>query len=418
MKDEAAMTRKKNLITISREFLPGIFILLPYIERGFIANILAVYFREGYIKAIVTIMLFLSVVLLLLTAARKKRSAMKYNLCRAEKILAFYLFVRIFFQWPFEAKYFSTMLWIVVPIIYSLILVNYFRVSGYQIEELLRSVFFWFSAYAVFVVFYNVIFLGLYRDSSVRMTASAGGPVIFGYTIAFMYSLLVANKRIFEKRSYLIYTGVLFLCAVSTGSRGALWPMLAIAAFDWLRAKVTIWKVFSVILIFAAVIIIDPIRRLEALFPHLFTTANTYRAFTLANSLLAFQEADWPTKIFGYGIGNVFPYQKWLLDVSENTVQNFENIVDILGRTMLVQPHNTYVYMILESGLCYVALLIYYAVVYFKGLWKKKNAFALALPCVVFLFINFFDSVICVAPGVAASLWTLLLLHHISAQRG
>ena len=414
------MKTNKITITINRELFAGLFILLPYIETGFIATKMAVFFSDGYVKAIVVIMLFISFVLLFCGATRRHFLFVRNKLFRAECLMAVYLLVRVLFQWPLKAQYFSTMLWIVVPMFYSLILANSCFSFHLHVDELLRSVFFWFATYEIFVVIYNIVFLGLYRDSSVRMTASAGGAVIFGYTIAFMYSLLVANGSIFSKKQYYFYTILFFVCAISTGSRGSLWPMLAIAAFDWLKIKFTVRKVILVVFAFIAVIIIDPIEKISVMFPHLFTTANTYREFTIENSFKIFAEADFFTKVFGYGIGYVFPYQKWLISVSENVIKSYENVVPILGRNMLVQPHNTYIYLTLESGLLWVALLINYIVSFFRDIVKNKmvTLTLLALPCLTFLFVNFFDSVLCVAPGVAASLWTLLLLHHNTAYGG
>lgn len=413
-------TNHKFVIKLRRELFIGIIILLPYIERGFIANKLAIYFENGYIKAIVVIMSLLSLLFLILGFTKKHKTILSLKVARAEMIIAFYLVLHTLFQIPYEVIYFSTMLWIVIPIIYSISLTNYMFKSKCDFPELLRSIMFWFSVYSVFVVLYNIFVFGLYRNSSVRMTASAGGPVIFGYTIAFFYSLLIANKRLVSKKEMVIYSIIFFVCGISTGSRGALWPMLAVVAYEWLQSKITIWKIIVVLFCFFIIVIIDPIGQLSKLFPHLFTTVNTYREFTITNSILIFKDMSFINKVFGYGIGNVFPYQKWILGVSENVIQNYENVANIFGYSMLVQPHNTYIYMILESGLSFIGLLIYYVIAFTKGIIVQlnKNRFRSILPCFIFLFVNFFDSVLCVAPGVAASFWTLLLIHYLCLRNG
>ena len=113
-------------------------------------------------------------------------------------------------------------------------------------------------------------------------------------------------------------------------------------------------------------------------------------------------------KLFGAGLNNFFPYQKWAMSVNDIDL----NMITREGVSILVQPHNSFIYSLMESGI--IGLFFLMGIIIYAGWsfvhYKTDNfAFRIAFVGVLFL-VNFFDSVFYVQPGTAGTFWLLLLI--------
>ena len=88
------------------------------------------------------------------------------------------------------------------------------------------------------------------------------------------------------------------------------------------------------------------------------------------------------------------------------------NMVSRDGLSFLVQPHNSFLYALMENGLLGFLLLLgifIYAVWSFLHYKTDNYVFKIVFAGVVFLT-NCFDSIFYVQPGAAGTLWLLLII--------
>ena len=89
------------------------------------------------------------------------------------------------------------------------------------------------------------------------------------------------------------------------------------------------------------------------------------------------------------------------------------------GVAVLVQPHNSFLYELMEGGIIGLILMVSSFICAIKTLIKYKNSnyiFGLAFIGVM-LLVNCFDSVLFVQPGVAGSFWLLLMISINGSQQ-
>ena len=153
-------------------------------------------------------------------------------------------------------------------------------------------------------------------------------------------------------------------------------------------------------------ILLNPISLLEDFFPRIFNSDSENRILTFENTFSCFKNFNMQEKIFGKGIGNFFPYQRWkLLQYAKGWESN---IFTYAGNTMLVEPHNTYIYIFLEQGIIGVLLYFLFLLSILIYIIKSNHRFGKLLFFVIFVFLGVVEGTIFIQPGIAG-IWLFLL---------
>ena len=134
------------------------------------------------------------------------------------------------------------------------------------------------------------------------------------------------------------------------------------------------------------------------------------RISSVINNLKVFSKFSVVEMLFGKGLGEFFPYQLWM---TNREAFSGYNTFYYEGQRLLVQPHNTLVYVLMESGL--IGLTVF-GVLFYRMMKPKSTGtgvqrrieFALFLIAVLMVF--FFESTAFVAPGSASLWWFVVLL--------
>ncbi len=302
------------------------------------------------------------------------------------------------------------------PMILSLMIVKYCRKNDLNFGKILEEMPKWFALYTTLMLVYFMLFRGVLTDSSVRFNPRGGGSVIFGYTIAIVFALTLCVKEHIQPKIFYLILISLTIAALATGSRGAVWPIALMWILDFLFARLTPKKMIIVLFLacaalFLSIIDIGSIIHDFSLtngnmFARLFRTGSGERENTFQNALSIVANMDTINGMFGFGTGGLFPIQRWELQGGDMSNHYFS----ILGKSLLVQPHNTFIYALMENGWVGFFLWMFLILYICRLLIKNKNdnyIYQLIFVGVV-VFVNLFDSIMFIQPGVATVIWLLL----------
>ena len=115
--------------------------------------------------------------------------------------------------------------------------------------------------------------------------------------------------------------------------------------------------------------------------------------------------------ITGHGVGNFFPFQQWTASnagVSSNAYAWFDvNLFSYKGTMILVQPHNTFIYLLMETGA--LGVLLFLRTV-FVGMKDGNGAIHpnILIVVVAFILLALFESTIIIQPGIACMWWLMI----------
>ena len=282
---------------------------------------------------------------------------------------------------------------------------------GITNQEIVKYAVPFFTITQIFFVIINVFVYGFSFDgnSENRILSVGGGPVILGYTVV----LIMACWLIFKKDmkpiwNILVIIGCLIV-AFATGSRGSMWPsiLLIIVYMTYKNGKIA--PIRSIIILILGIFIFLFVD-LSSIFPRLFLFDEGGRISTVTSNFEAFKMYNPFEVIFGKGIGNFYPYQQWNLDSLSNMFFDY-NHFSYKGVSLLVQPHNSFVYAFMEMGI--IGGLLYIITIktslslklFVGGKWKFEYiVFVVFLMLVLFIESTFF-----IATG-AASLWWFIIM--------
>lgn len=408
------------MIKIKRETVFAFVIFMPYIERRALDTYLSIRTDDAYFRAMLFVLLFGIAAILVYTASKPKTGT------GTKKVLFFYvcyflyMFCVAILHLKLEPANISVMLWFFEPMIFAFCFVRMCIKIKLNIPVLFSRMIRYFAVYVLITIVYNVLFYGLFRKSGVRMTTPGGGCVIFAYTTAFVFALTLAYRECFPQKVFMVIALILTIGVVACGSRGGMWPILGMWFFYYGFSQLTKKRLVITMTAFITVLILNPISMLQTYFPHLFEKGNKARGTSSSNLMALFKESSIVEQLFGHGPGGFFHYQKWIMDVANNRRYDWDNYDYVKGYQVLVQPHNTYIYMLYEYGLIAVILLVLFLLSNMYACWKSdtnRNKWFMLLPIPVFAFVNCFDSILFVQPGTAAVLWTLLLLYLVDVNK-
>lgn len=158
---------------------------------------------------------------------------------------------------------------------------------------------------------------------------------------------------------------------------------------------------------FAVIAIVD----FQALFPRLLLFSNESRLATVVDNLGVFTTQPFLEQLLGSGIGMFYPYQLWLSNSSLACFHNYNHFF-YNGVSLLVQPHNIFVYVLMESGVLGLALFTFTIIKAISGkkTTKGKTTLVYKMFVITSFFLLFVEATFFVEPGSASLWWFILML--------
>lgn len=399
------------------EYALAFLFVLPYAETGIIADTFRYTTNDTNWRAILSIELILFVLCLPLSFVKVRRDKTKIQEIKGIIIpfilVMFFILLYSFLINGVTFSSFNLFLMITTPLLNAYFINKFIAYKAIRLDYIIRKSVFLFVLFVIFAIVFNIIKYGFsisLTDSSTRLTASAGGPVIFGYTISVVFAFVISHKEIFRQIEILASLFILFIGILLTQDRGAI-VVLALCVlflFKNYTKKGVLWVALLIIPLFLF-FMMDNIKE-STFFSRFegFDASSDDRLFTLLSAVsVYFEEIQYI--IFGHGFDGFFPYQDWLLNTSHEEVYNNIdfNIIQYKGRFMLVQPHNTFVYFLMESGL--VGLFSFCWM--FHGFYKKtsaNNRYSLLLVLAAVICISLLESTLILEPGISCTLWLIV----------
>ena len=403
-------------IKLRKEMLVAVLFLLPYLENNFTQKYLQFYFDNSYIRAITVVSSIVMVIVLVGIVLKNKLKIDKSIRTIRGLLLSFVLYSGLSSMLITKDSTVSLCVWIwcATPILFALLVIYYFDVSELKLTRLIKYGILWFAIYLFIVLVYYIVVHHLFFDSTVRMKPRGGGAVIFGYTIALFFSLTLIYKNEFNRVGYYGLLVLFSIGALGTTTRGAVWLIVLLWVANFLFVSFSSKRILFFLFLIPVVFFVCSID-----FTSLETTTfvgfgrllnlHSFRRDTSTDGLIeVFKIIPLQQKLVGTGLGGFFPYQQW--SIFNGDVEN--NMFTYMGQSILVQPHNSFLYMLMESGLCGTTLVV---AALMKGLGKcikkKSNRWLFRVIFIgAFIVLNCLDSVFFVQPGTAYLFWLLFFL--------
>ncbi len=251
--------------------------------------------------------------------------------------------------------------------------------------------------------------------SFARMGGTFSEPVTLGYMIASLCPIIlfyISNVKSAVARAIgiPITVLVLFSSTLATGTRGGI---LIIVSYilGWLISKKRYMLLISLVLL---TVLLNPVQRYGLTLDRFMDLKDEGRTSTRAVGLEYWARSDLINKAFGYGFGNVYPYNLWL---QQNELTN--NVFFLGSDFSIVQPHNTFVWLLIEGGLlCLLASLAviiidlkitinYYSKI--NRIINKEKAGAMFFFLVSIILVNNLDSILVIYPNLSFLTWYVLV---------
>lgn len=251
--------------------------------------------------------------------------------------------------------------------------------------------------------------------SYARMGGTFSEPVTLGYAIASLCPIIlfyISAMKNAKVRAVGIPSAVLvlFISTIATGTRGGV-IILSIYVLAWLISKKRFKLIISLILL---TILISPIKRFDLTIDRFRDLTDEGRTSTSAIGLEYWVDSDLNNKVFGYGFGNVYPYNLWL---QQNEYSN--NIFFLGSDFSFVQPHNSFIWLLLEGGILYLMASLIMIVFDLKlalffmfarnRVIDREKARAIFFFLVFIILVNNLDSILIIYPNISFLIWYLLV---------
>lgn len=398
---------KKSVI----ELLLGLMFVLPYAETGGLRKALEYFNDRVYIHPMIFIMFTTSIIFhgLILRVKERKRQDKLHNYFIVFFIIAFTFGIVLSLFSNQTDVFLIQYIWYIVPFIYARKVYQLVGVYNLNYKNILKNGLFFFSLFCIFSLVYSMLNFGFVAGTSVRLTGGSGGggSVIFGYTIVLFFCLLIILRKHLSAMEVFLYGLTLVTTSVLTQSRGAIWMIFLMLVPYILGNKKVITKILIIFITTVVLIFLDPFRFIYNYAPRALRFEDSSRTLTWFNALKIYINQPLLNIFFGTGIGQFFPYQSWM--IAQRSYETFYNIFSYRGSSLLVQPHNTFIYLMIETGIIGLTFFLFGFIKAFKLLKKKLEKPSYAYYLIgIFIYLNWFDSVLLVLPGIAGVWWLLL----------
>lgn len=311
---------------------------------------------------------------------------------------------------------------IILPVIFSILLIRILPENIKSTEWILKKILLLFILYSVA---YFLLWLFKTRfifdiDQSLgfaRFRTALTGSVTYGQliaTIPLFFLLTIRKQNFFMYLLAILFTiGLVYL----TGTRSAIYAILIVAIFIVLfnfRRNLKLILISFIILL----ITIYFINLFDFSYERYLNTASS-RQFSQVASL-KITSLDSYDLIFGKGLSNFFPYEDFYKASQSGILKHTQdqNIFRVQNVDLLVEPHSSYVWLIVETGLIGFLLFIVLifpslrrAIIILINLKKYNNIFiGLSLFTLIILISSFAGSFLINEPYVATICWFLIFL--------
>lgn len=393
-----------------KEPLLGLIFIFPYIEF-FIGGTWRIG-DEAVGRAIIVAELILILLNFFRIIAFQKKMRNQY---KVEFLFFVYILIMLIFNSDIDIDNVSTALWMISPLLCAITI--HIRIINANIDyrKVARYGTWFFSIYAIMLVLYNLIYLSLLSPGN-RLTALAGGPVIFGYTLAVYFAFVITNKNYFLNKEILFFKMLFTIIAILTGSRGGVWPIIVLWMLDFVRSRFSIKRLLFISILIVAFIIIDPVEYISQFMPRLFDSTGSGRLESNYGAIRAYGSYNFLELIIGSGPGECFPYQAW---VNRNIAigDSFGNSNGFVfnGFIMLVQPHNTILYFLLELGV--IGVFLFIVIIYKNIKLQDSNLINRVILIGTIFLVNLLDSIFIIEPGVALIMWIMILFSSYQTNK-
>lgn len=311
-------------------------------------------------------------------------------------------------------------LWMVSPLLFAGFLVGIAKKRGIRFSALGEITVVATALFSLVLIAYNFAAYGPGLANG-RLYCPGLGPVVLGYTNALVIALALSRKganTIVPSSVLLLSVAVLLVAAFLTGSRGGIYPALALSIIYFLPTKNA---AATMLLVLGAMTILLAFNPVEAFLSGRAGNLQSERYTTWETSFAVFRDGSPLEQIFGYGLGNVFPYQDWYTGLNTGAIERAYtdgawNSFSFRGHAMLVEPHNTYIWLLLEGGVLSVIGYVICLILPLLSLGSSKGLPKLRFEVVVaaFMVLGVFDAVVFV--NMASAFWWGVLLITFEAS--
>ncbi|MDY2637343.1 MAG: hypothetical protein SOV56_05335 [Phascolarctobacterium sp.] len=280
------------------------------------------------------------------------------------------------------------------------------------------------NIYAIFIVYciiFNTLNYGMsinFLTNHYRLTAPAGGPVILGYTISFFTLFMIVNRFVFSKLNLYLNMAVFTLGIIYTMDRGAYIILFLCISYVFATSfnnnsiNVLVFSiVMSAFLLFSdSIMDIVDMLFMNRVMENDFSDSMRY----VTSMSCIYDMLNEPIySVFGHGLGNFFPFQQWTAfnkGASEIVYEDFTfNLFLYKGSLLLVQPHNTFIYFLMETGVIGVLFFLQYVISNYQNIGRKRKL-SVAFTITAFLILSVLESTIIVQPGISCIWWFILII--------
>ena len=413
---------KQTSINVDRftikQFAIALLFVIPYLETGPLYYAFTNSNRTYYWRSILSFQIILFVVLIMRHG--KSRITGKYS--KSVFLISAYLLINGVLSLVLGADMGAllvTLLSFVIPLANSNLVLKDIDKEELRLEKIIKWSINLYVLFVIYCIVFNIAKYGLvlsYVNNRFRLSASAGGPVILGYTISLVFVYMLANKDLFTFKN-LVFNSVVFVLAVTyTMDRGA-YVILLLGVFYLVVTEKNkiISGVFVLGVIFGIIYFSDELfgKLIKTLFGNrvMSTDITETMRFVTAMHCLSDYIKEPLYYLTGHGIGNFFPFQQWTASnagISSSAYARFDvNLFSYKGNMILVQPHNTIIYLLMETGAIGIVLFLRTS---FVGMKNDEGQIQSNVLVVVtaFLLLALMESTIIVQPGIACMWWLMV----------
>lgn len=409
-----------NTTIFLSELIISLLFIVPYIETGKIRELFVRYTSDYYWRGIITIELI--IFFLLLLTVNKYRTKFRL-LGRRITVFTFYLFVNAVFSCIAGNGFVAVitlLLMLVIPLWNAYLTIKYIDKKHLNVNLIIKYSVWMFTAFVIFCIFINSVRYGMVLSiralGSVRMVASAGGVVTLGYAISLVLAFLVANRELFGDKEFIIIFCINTLGIIYTQDRGAYVILLIVLIYLYKITKKKILGFFFVIfMILGGVIYIQDI--IAMLMPRISSMSNLSNEgrIQMLFKCIGIALSDFIYVPFGRGLNGFFPYQHWQATTNPNDVYTVSHYGRFWFQNdyLMVQPHNTFIYLLMEIGIVGIVLFvgIIFATKKYTICSNNKSSISFIILCI--LVLCFLESTLVLETGVACVWWLILFLTMI-----
>ena len=252
-----------------------------------------------------------------------------------------------------------------------------------------------------------------------RMGGTFAPDVILGYTIALVFPIFLLimgrdQKTASRKLAFWVMFFVFLISSFLTGSRGSFWVVMVWFLLWIIFLNKQKMSIFYASIAFFLVVVFFQYKNVS--YERLLSTSERARTSSFVAAANYWTTLPMLQKVFGAGIGNVYPYQKWLSD-GRNI---YDNEIYISGKMSIVHPHNSFMWVLVECGTLGLFLFCWPIIEIVKKFIKNnsivKNFKTISKIFFVFgifftfILLNALDSILLINPRVAFVWWSILFI--------